>query len=64
MNCRFASILETEEYQIGISAKGNPVKSKALKNRLKEILQKKDIIKKNFLTISFSFIANKITVKA
>lgn len=39
MNCRFASILETEEYQIGISAKGNPIKSKALKNRLKEILK-------------------------
>lgn len=38
MNCRFASILETEDYQIGISAKGNPSKSKALKNRLKEIL--------------------------
>lgn len=38
MNCRFASILETENYQIGISAKGNPSKSKALKNRLKEIL--------------------------
>ncbi len=38
MNCRFASILETDEYQIGISAKGNPVKSKALKNKLKEIL--------------------------
>lgn len=39
MNCRFASILETENYQIGISAKGNPSKSKALKNRLKEILK-------------------------
>ena len=39
MNCRFASILETKEYQIGISAKGNPIKSKALKNRLKEILK-------------------------
>lgn len=39
MNCRFASILETEDYQIGISAKGNPSKSKALKNRLKEILK-------------------------
>lgn len=39
MNCRFASILETEEYQIGISAKGNPVKSKTLKNKLKEILK-------------------------
>lgn len=40
MNCRFASILETEDYQIGISAKGNPSKSKALKNKLKEILKK------------------------
>lgn len=39
MNCRFASILETKEYQIGISAKGNPSKSKAFKNRLKEILR-------------------------
>jgi len=39
MNCRFASILETEDYQIGISAKGNPSKSKAFKNRLKEILK-------------------------
>lgn len=38
MNCRFASILETDEYQIGISAKGNPVKSKALKNKLKRII--------------------------
>ncbi len=41
MNCRFASILETEDYQIGISAKGNPSKSKSLKNKLKEILEKK-----------------------
>lgn len=38
MNCRFASILETEEYQIAISANGNPTKSKALKNKLKERL--------------------------
>lgn len=38
MNCRFASILETKEYQIAISANGNPTKSKALKNKLKEIL--------------------------
>lgn len=38
MNCRFASILETEKYQIAISANGNPTKSKALKNKLKEIL--------------------------
>ena len=39
MNCRFASILETEDYQIGISAKGNPSKSKALKNKLKNMLK-------------------------
>lgn len=37
MNCRFASILETEEYQIAISANGNPTKSKALKNKLKNL---------------------------
>lgn len=39
MNCRFASILETEDYQIGISAKGNPSKSKSLKNKLKNLLK-------------------------
>ena len=39
MNCRFASIVETPEYQIGISAKGNPVKSKALKGKLREFLE-------------------------
>ena len=39
MNCRFVSILETTEYQIGISAKGNPSKSKALKNILKNMLK-------------------------
>lgn len=39
MNCRFASILETEDYQIAISAKGNPSKSKALKNKLKNMLK-------------------------
>lgn len=44
MNCRFASILETEDYQIGISAKGNPSKSKSLKNKLKEILEKKGLL--------------------
>ena len=38
MNCRFSSVLETDDYQIAISAKGNPVKSKALKNRLKNII--------------------------
>lgn len=38
MNCRFSSVLETDDYQIAISAKGNPVKSKALKNRLKDII--------------------------
>lgn len=39
MNCRFASILEIEDYQIAISAKGNPSKSKALKNKLKNLLK-------------------------
>lgn len=39
MSCRFGSILETEEYQIGISAKGNPKKSKLLKEKLKDIIK-------------------------
>ena len=39
MNCRFVSTVETEEYQIGISAKGNPVKSKALKDKIVKFLQ-------------------------
>lgn len=38
MNCRFASILETPEYQIAISAKGNPSKSKNLKDKLKNLI--------------------------
>lgn len=38
MNCRFSSIFENDEYQIGISAKGNPKKSKALKEELEKIL--------------------------
>lgn len=40
MNCRFASVIETPEYQIGISAKGNPIKSKELKNKIIEFLKK------------------------
>lgn len=40
MNCRFVSTVETSEYQIGISAKGNPVKSKALKDKISEFLKK------------------------
>lgn len=43
MNCRFASIFENDEYQIGISAKGNPKKSKALKEKLEKILNNKNI---------------------
>lgn len=38
MNCRFASTFENDEYQIGISAKGNPKKSKTLKDKLEKIL--------------------------
>ncbi|MDY3060002.1 MAG: bifunctional precorrin-2 dehydrogenase/sirohydrochlorin ferrochelatase [Fusobacterium sp.] len=38
MNCRFASVLETEDYTIGISAKGEPKKSKALKEKLQSLL--------------------------
>ena len=38
MNCRFGSIVNTEEYTIGISAKGNPKKAKEMRKRLEEIL--------------------------
>lgn len=34
MNCRFSSIFENTEYQIAISAKGDPKKSKALKEKI------------------------------
>jgi len=34
MNCRFSSIFENDEYQIAISAKGDPKKSKALKEKI------------------------------
>lgn len=38
LNCRFAATLETEEYQIAISARGYPKKSKALKERIKDLI--------------------------
>lgn len=38
MNCRFGSIVNTEEYTIGISAKGNPKKAKEMRKKLEEIL--------------------------
>ncbi|MDO4589162.1 MAG: bifunctional precorrin-2 dehydrogenase/sirohydrochlorin ferrochelatase [Fusobacterium sp.] len=38
MNCRFCSVLETENYTVGISAKGDPKKSKALKEKLQNLL--------------------------
>jgi len=34
MNCRFSSTFENDEYQIAISAKGDPKKSKALKEKI------------------------------
>ena len=38
LNCRFAATIETEEYQIAVSAKGYPKKSKQLKEKIREIL--------------------------
>ena len=37
MNCRFSSIYENEEYQIAISAKGDPKKSKTLKEKISKL---------------------------
>lgn len=34
MNCRFSSIFENDEYQIAVSAKGDPKRSKALKEKI------------------------------
>ncbi len=42
MNCRFASIFGNDEYQIAISAKGDPKKSKALKENLINFLSIKN----------------------
>lgn len=39
MNCRFSSVLETKDYTIGISAKGDPKKSKSLKEKIQNLLQ-------------------------
>lgn len=38
MNCRFGSIVETDEYLIGISGKGNPKKAKILKEKIKDFI--------------------------
>lgn len=40
MNVRFSSIFETEEFQIGISAKGNPKRAMEIKNKIRKILEK------------------------
>lgn len=37
MNCRFSSIYENDEYQIAISAKGDPKKSKTLKEKISKL---------------------------
>lgn len=38
MNCRFTNIIETDEYQLAISAYGEPKKSKKLKEKLEKFL--------------------------
>lgn len=38
MNCRFGSIVNNEEYILGISAKGNPKKAKELREKLNNII--------------------------
>ena len=37
MNCRFSSIYENDQYQIAISAKGDPKKSKTLKEKISKL---------------------------
>ena len=38
MNCRFGTIIENNDYIIGISGKGNPKKAKLLKENLQRVL--------------------------
>lgn len=38
MNCSFVSIVNTDDYLIGISAKGNPEKAKKMREKLESIL--------------------------
>ncbi len=38
MNCRFGSIVETDDYLIGISGKGDPKKAKKMRENLERIL--------------------------
>lgn len=38
MNCSFGSIVNTDDYLIGISAKGNPEKAKKMREKLESIL--------------------------
>lgn len=40
MNIRFGSIIETEKFQIGISAYGNPKKAVEIKNNITKVLKK------------------------
>lgn len=39
LNCRFAASIETDEYQIAVSAKGYPKKSKALKEKIEGFIK-------------------------
>lgn len=39
LNCRFAASIETDEYQIAISARGYPKKSKALKEKIEGFIK-------------------------
>lgn len=38
MNCRFGSVIDKEDCILGISAKGNPKKSKELREKLEKLL--------------------------
>ena len=38
MNCRFGGVIDTEEYTLGISAKGDPKKAKEIREKLEKIL--------------------------
>ena len=45
MNLRFMSICEKDDIQIAVSANGNPKKAVEIKNKIKELIQLKNIYK-------------------
>ena len=51
MNCRFGSIIDNEEYILGISAKGNPKRAKEMREKLEVFFYMKN--NKTYISILY-----------